>query len=127
VLFSRFSEFSPFSASIVFITEPAEVYPFFLNGAVVEGAGGTHSVFAFASFASAFGFPVERGTQPAGKAADSDFYVTFFHDGLLLTGIWIWCLILGQFYSFGRFLPNCQIVKTLYCYLIIHATGENRF
>ena len=79
MLFARFSEFSPLGTSVVFIAESAEVFSFFLNGTGVEGACGAHSVFAFASFALAFGFPVVGGAESAGKAANSDFNVTFFH------------------------------------------------
>jgi len=86
VLFARFSEFSPPITNLVLITEPAEVYSFFLNGAVVEGACGAHSVFAFASFALAFGFPVVGGAESAGKTANSDFKITFFHLGLHFVG-----------------------------------------
>jgi hypothetical protein len=79
VLFACFSEFSPLGTSVIFIAEPAEVYAFFLNGAGVEGACGAHSVFTFASFALAFGFPVVGGAESARKTANSNFNVTLFH------------------------------------------------
>ena len=79
MLFARFSEFFPLGTSVIFIAEPAEVYAFFLDGAGVEWAYCTHSVFAFASFALAFGFPVVSGAESAGKTANSDFNVTFLH------------------------------------------------
>jgi len=92
VLFARFSEFSPLGTSVVFITESAEVCSFFLNGTGVEGAYCTHSVFAFASFALAFGFPMVGGTESAGKTTNSDFNVAFLHLGLhfvvIKLGVW---------------------------------------
>ena len=92
MLFARFSEFSPLGTSVVFIADPAEVYAFFLNGTGVEGAYCTHSVFAFASFALAFGFPMVGGTESAGKTTNSDFNVAFLHLGLhfvvIKLGVW---------------------------------------
>jgi hypothetical protein len=79
VLFARFSEFSPSSTSFALIAEPTEVYSFLLNGTGVEGACGAHSVFTFASFALAFGFPMVGGAKSAGKTANSNFNVTLFH------------------------------------------------
>ncbi len=85
-MFAHFSEFSPPRTSVVFIAEPAEVYPFFLDSAVVEGACGTHSVFAFTSATLAFGFSVVGRAEPTGKTANSDFNATYFHIGLQMVG-----------------------------------------
>ena len=78
----------------------AEVYSFLPNSAIVEGACSTHSVFAFASFAPAFGLSMVSGTESAGKTTDSDFDVTLFHLRGHLVGDYVWCLGLCQFYFF---------------------------
>lgn len=115
MFFGGFSEFSPLGTSVIFITEPAEVYAFFLDGAGVEWAYCTHSVFAFASFALAFGFPVVGGAEPARKAANSDFNVTFFHLWLhfVVTKFGTYFCLVRLNFSFLALKGSCLILLIL--------------
>ncbi len=114
-MFGRFSEFSPPGTSAIFITEPAEVYAFLLNSTGVEWANCTHSVFAFASFALAFGFPVVGGAEPARKTANSDFKVTFFHLWLHFVGTKLGTAfyLVRQKFSFLALEGSCLILLIL--------------